>query len=144
MHHIAREPVDDGNEIAESVGQSDVCDVSTPDVVWIGCNELAQEIRIHPVQMIRLARILLGIQGFQSHEAHQSDDMFTTDIDVMVSFEHHLHPTRTVEGTLGELGVDGSHGNEIVLTNLLLVVDTGAGDVEELCLSGERDVCFRL
>ena len=60
VHHIAGVPVDDGDEVAEAMGKADVRDVSAPDVIRILRNELRKQVRMHSVEMIRLARILLS------------------------------------------------------------------------------------
>lgn len=104
--------------------QTNVRDVGTPDMVGVPSDEMLQEVRVHPMQMIRLARILLRIQGFKPHETHQTDDMLATQSNVVVSFKRYFHPARAVEGILGELNVDGTHRGEVCVTRYFFVVDT--------------------
>jgi len=106
--HVAAEPIDDGNEVEESLAKTDVGDVCSPDMIRSADRKTPEKIRILMVLMIGFAGIGSWKQGFNAHPAHQTAD-FVSANTVAFPVEFHPDPTRAVERPDGVDLIDDLH-----------------------------------
>ena len=83
--HLPRIPVDDGDEIHESAFQSDVGDVTSPDLVLPVDFQSPQEIWILHMLPVRDTRVSLRIHSLYSELVHCSSDHLPARTDIVVS-----------------------------------------------------------
>src|ERR1019366_9461168 len=63
----AAEPIDHGDEINKALLHRDVADIRRPYLIWLGDQQIAQEIRINLVPRRRLRCIRLAINRLDRH-----------------------------------------------------------------------------
>ena len=100
---ISAVPVEDRNEIGEAVFELHVRDVGSPDLIRTGDSKITEEIWVLLMCRIALAQsfLFLRIDGLNSHLAHETADVVTTDECLMILGKFNAHPAGTVEGTIG-------------------------------------------
>jgi len=122
--HISAPPVDDGIQVAETVSQTDVGDVTTPYVIRARRSNVSQEIRVYLVIGVFDACFLdFGIYSFQTHDVHQPAYMVTTERNAVHAFQVVSYSSGTVEWTLGEDSVDLFHRDDIGLIYPRFIVE---------------------
>lgn len=76
------EPIDNGRQVRESVGQTDVRDVRRPDVIRVKWNNVTQQIRVLLVFLIWNGRFSFRISRDEMKHSHQSCRLRSVDTEL--------------------------------------------------------------
>ena len=106
-------PVHDCHQVNEALGQRDIRNIATPDLVDAIDRQAAEEVGILDVLGRRLAGVRALVDGDQSHQPHQALNPFAVDGEALGG-QPCRHAARPVEGPRQILAVDQFHQPEIV------------------------------
>ena len=79
IQDVARIPVDDPREIDKSLLEANVGDIRTEDLVRTDNGHILQKIGIDLMVLVPLRQRGLGVDGFQTHQPHQTKNAFWVD-----------------------------------------------------------------
>ena len=126
-HHIAAVPVDEGHQVAESFGETDVGNVGAPDLIRSGDGEVGKKIWVLCMGFVWLTSpLFLGVNCLDAHQAHQAADTITAGAEAVRALELHDHASRPVERAGGVHLVQNIHQISIFLVDPRRVVDVAA------------------
>ena len=85
---------------------------------------------------VRLAtHHFLGINGLQTHFAHEAADMVAADHDLVVGLKRDAHPTGPIEGIGGVYFVERIHNTNVFGAHRRLVVEATSRNADEFGLA---------
>src|SRR5437764_9120365 len=96
-HHIARVPVEHGDQIEPARLQAHVGDIDPPDMVRVGRFQVPQQVRIDGVRRMPTARVWPGRDSGEAHLLHVALYRFAVD-DLTLLAQHRGDPPRPIIG----------------------------------------------
>src|SRR3954453_20385406 len=130
-------PVHDRHQVDEALGQRDVGDVCTPDLVDAVDRQAAQQVRVLGMLRRRLAGVGALVDGHQSHQPHQALNPLAVH-RVPLRGQPRRHAARAVERPRQVLTVDQLHQPEIVRADRSrAAVDRGPADIQQVALPAD-------
>ena len=125
-------PIDNGDQVHETLGHRAVCNISRPDLVGPLDAQVPQQVRINFVPLARLTRSPPRIQCRQVHLPHQSLNTLSVD-RVAAIFQFVAQAPAAVKRVLQVDLIDESHQRQVLRRDQLgLVVRARAGHIEQL------------
>src|SRR3954469_15374640 len=94
--HIARKPVQNCDQVQPTPAQTHVCNVHSPDMIWMRRRHIPQQIGIDPMVGMRAAELRAGINGGDTHLVHIVADRVARDRSKR-RFQQRLDLARPVE-----------------------------------------------
>src|SRR5512135_310883 len=136
--YAAAGPVHDGAQVDPAAGHRDVGDVGGPDLVGTLDFELAQQVRVHLVARVLLARVWLAVQRLDAHAPHQRGHVLAADLEALAVEHVAQHPTAR-KRTLQVEHVDALHQPLVGLRDSAWhVVHVASTDAHQLGLPPDR------
>lgn len=83
--------------------------------------------------------MMFGIDGLQSHRAHEMLDMLPADVDPVPVGKRVLDAARSVERILSVYCIDRVHDPDVLQRNHRNIVDARAGQAEQIGLRTDRE-----
>lgn len=105
---IAAEPIHNGYQVDEALGQGDIGDIRGPNLIGSSNDVILQEIGVSPGIVTGPTQIGFGIDRHQAHFPHQSPDSFGID-PVALEPEPSRHPSYPVKRSWSELLINELH-----------------------------------
>lgn len=121
------------------MGHRNIGYVRTPYLIWPRYLQAIQQIRVDFITGRRLTGPGTPVERPQSHDLHQSTDVFPVDA-MLLTLQPDSYLASSVERRRHVLLVDQFHKDEVLVRDSCrLVVQPGAADIQQLALPHHRE-----
>lgn len=138
--HPTGGPVEYHAQIDTTPAHWDACRIHGPDLIRAFDGEVKQQVGIDAVRLVAPAGIGFAVDGLDVEFLHQRADMLSANF-MAFEFEHIAQHPRPGKGMFQVQFINTTHEPQIGLgCGLRLVIDQGAGELEQLDLPDDRQI----